>query len=672
MLFLDKNQAEHQLEQLRKKLNQDRKAYYTDDAPLTTDANYDQKYQQLLKLEQQYPELITADSPSQLVGGAVSPEFSKVSHEIPMLSMGDVFSFAELAEFNERVKKLIGHPVDYNVELKIDGLALALLYQDGKLVQASTRGDGSVGEDVTANVQNIVDVPKVLPYPINVEVRGECYMSKAAFQKLNDARDQDGQNVFANPRNAAAGSLRQLDPTITKQRQLSTFIYTLVDPEDLQVTEQSEALAKMAELGWHTNTTSFVSHDLIGVADYIAKYQKLRLDLPYDIDGIVLKVNNLNLQQELGNTVKVPRWEIAYKFPPEEAKTVIRQIVWTVGRTGVVTPTAVMDPVQLAGTTVTRATLHNMAMIQQKDIRLGDSVMLYKSGDIIPEIARVLVNERSKNSTSYQAPTLCPSCGSKLVHLEDEVALRCINPMCSAQVKEGLTHFASRDAMDITGLGPRIIQQLWDQQLVHDVADLYRLTESDLAQLTGFKEKSINNLLQSIASSKRNSLEHLLFGLGIRHVGAKAARLLAQKFQNMTALLQASKEQLAQIDSLGEIIADSVTVYFANPKVQELIRDLQQLNVNMNYVTANLVSDVSNDNYFTNKKVVITGTLAHYKRHQLGELLEQLGARVTNSVSQKTDLLIAGQKAGSKLGKAQQLNITVMNETQLQQKLDSL
>lgn len=665
---MDQQTAQTQLSQLRLELNRYRKAYYTEDAPLVEDSVYDQKYQQLLQLEQQFPELVTPDSPSQLVGDVPASNLAKVTHEIPMLSMGDVFSFAELQEFNERIKNAVGHPVDYNVELKIDGLALSLVYQQGQLVQGSTRGDGSIGEDVTNNVRTIKNIPQTLPEPLDLEVRGECFMPKAAFAKLNNQREQNGETVFANPRNAAAGSLRQLNAQITAQRQLSTFIYTVVNPQNIAVATQSQALEKMTQLGYHVNPERFVSHDLQGVEAYIAKYQQLRDQLPYGIDGIVLKVNDLTLQQQLGNTVKVPRWEIAYKFPPEEAQTTIHQIEWTVGRTGVVTPTAVMDTVQLAGTNVNRATLHNMDMIQQKDIRIGDTVLLHKAGDIIPEVSQVLLAKRKAHTQPYTAPTLCPSCGAKLVHLEDEVALRCINPMCPAQVKEGLTHFASRKAMNINGLGPKIVEQLWQHHLVSDVADLYRLTSHDLEQIDGFQEKSINNLLESIDKSRQNSLEDLLFGLGIRHVGAKAAKLLAQKFGTMEQVMQASTEQILTIDGMGATIANSLQVYFANPKVQQLIKELAQLHVNLEYKNPQQQVNLS-DNPFNQQTIVITGTLSHYKRQDLSDLLESLGAHVTNSVSQKTDLLIAGAKAGSKLTKAQQLGVKVMSEDQLQQQL---
>lgn len=659
--------AQAQLQQLRTELNKYRRAYYTKDAPLVEDSVYDQKYQQLLQLEHQFPDLVTTDSPSQLVGDIPSSNLSKVTHKVPMLSMGDVFSFAELEEFNERVKSAIGHPVDYSVELKIDGLAVSLIYQQGRLVQGSTRGDGTIGEDVTNNVLTVQNIPQRLSQPLNIEVRGECFMPKAAFARLNNQREQNGETTFANPRNAAAGSLRQLNAQVTAHRQLSTFIYTVVNPEKATLATQNQALRKMAQLGCNVNSERIISHDLQGVKEYIAKYQSLRDQLPYGIDGVVLKVNDFTLQKQLGNTVKVPRWEIAYKFPPEEAQTIIHEIEWTVGRTGTVTPTAVMDPVQLAGTMVNRATLHNMDMIKQKDIRLGDTVLLHKAGDIIPEVSQVMLSQRPNNTRPYKVPENCPSCGSKLVHLKDEVALRCINPMCPAQVKEGLTHFASRNAMDINGLGPKIVEQLWHLHLVNDVADLYRLNYQDLEKIEGFQEKSINNLLQAIDRSRQNSLEKLLFGLGIRHVGAKAAKLLAQKFLKMSNLMQAHKNEILAIDTIGETIANSLQVYFSNPEVQQLITELTNLNVNMKFKQPQTTVTIKNS--FSHQAIVITGTLANYKRQELSSLLENLGAHVTNSVSKKTDLLITGEHAGSKLSKAQKLGIRVINEEQLQQML---
>lgn len=561
-------EAKQEVRQLRAQLDQWAKAYYEQDAPVVEDQVYDEKYARLLELEAAYPELKSADSITQRVGGEVNSDLPKVEHPVPMLSMGDVFSKEELAEFDQRVQKAIGHPVAYNVELKIDGLSLSLEYEEGRLKRASTRGNGQVGEDVTKNVKYIKDVPQKLPEAITTEVRGECYMSKEAFAKLNQERDEAGESIFANPRNAAAGSLRQLDPKVTKKRQLSTFIYTWINPP-AGIDSQHQAICEMAKLGFHTNENGRRLENLADVYDYIDEFTKKRDSLPYVIDGIVLKVDDLALQADLGNTVKVPRWEIAYKFPPEEEETVVREIEWTVGRTGVVTPTAVMDPVQLAGTTVARASLHNPDLLAKLDIRLGDTVKLHKAGDIIPEISEVVLSKRPEDSVPYEVPTKCPSCGEDLVHLDKEVALRCINPSCPAQVEEGITHFASRQAMNIAGLGPKIVKQLIAKDLVHNVADLYYLTADDLSQLDHFKEKSINNLLAAIDQSRKNSVELVLFGLGIDNVGGKAAQLIARKFKNMSKIASASVQELTAIDTIGMTIAESLTGLLPAGRSQE-------------------------------------------------------------------------------------------------------
>lgn len=654
---------------LRQQLNEWRDAYYTADQPTVEDHIYDEQYRDLQTLEAAFPAIITADSPTQQVGGAVLPQFTKVTHRLPMLSMGDVFSEAELAEFMARLTKNTGREIAYSTELKIDGLAISLIYENGKFVRGATRGNGTIGEDITKNLKTIDSIPKTLTRPVSLEVRGECYMPRQAFAALNRRREAAGQANFANPRNAAAGSLRQLDAKITKQRKLATWLYTVVEPEQFELTTQTEALAFMRELGFQVNPATTLAHSLKDIQQFIGQYQTQRDQLPYDIDGVVLKVDDLALQKELGNTVKVPRWEIAYKFPPEEAKTVIRDIEWTVGRTGVVTPTAVMDPVQLAGTTVARATLHNGDLIQEKDIRLLDTVMIHKAGDIIPEVSTVLVALRDENSAPYQLPTTCPSCGQPLVHLAEEVALRCINPMCPAQIQEQLTHFASRNAMNIDGLGPAIVQQLFQKGLVKDVADLYQLTFDQLIKLDKIKEKSANNLLTAIANSKQNSLERLLAGLGIRHVGTKMARILAEAFGSMTALQMASSEALQAVATSGEVIANSLQAYFALPTVQSLLEQLVLAGVNMRYTGPTTEQVAAAVSPFNGQTIVLTGTLTNYKRSALSRQLQDLGAKVTSSVSQKTDLVIAGAEAGSKYAKAQQLGITIWDETQLQQAL---
>lgn len=655
------DEAKTEIAALRKQLDEWADAYYSKDAPEVEDHVYDQKYNRLLELEKAFPELVTPDSITQRVGGQVDSEFTKVAHPIPMLSMGDVFSKAELTEFDQRIQRLVGHPVAYNVELKIDGLSLSLEYQNGRLVRASTRGNGQVGEDVTANARFIRDIPQTLPEPLTTEVRGECYMGKEAFAKLNAERDENGQEVFANPRNAAAGSLRQLNAKVTKKRDLSTFIYTWVNPPE-GIMSQHQAIEEMHKLGFHTNQTGRKLESLDEIFAFIDEYTAKRDSLTYGIDGIVLKVDDLGIEQELGNTVKVPRWEIAYKFPPEEQETVVREIEWTVGRTGVVTPTASMDPVQLAGTTVARAVLHNPDLLKEKDVRIGDTVKLHKAGDIIPEISEVVLNKRPADSVPYEIPTVCPSCGQKLVHLEDEVALRCINPSCPAQVEEGITHFASRPAMNIDGLGPKIIKQLIAKDLVHNVADLYHLTPDDLSQLDHFKEKSINNLLTAIDNSKQNSVELLLTGLGIDHVGAKAARLIAQKFKNLPKIMAADVQDVASIATIGTTIAESLTTYFAQPAAQKLVEELEESGLNMDYLGQDETQEEIADNFFKGKTVVLTGKLAHYTRSEFTKQLQNLGAKVTGSVSHKTDYVVYGKDAGSKFTKAQTLGVPTLTE----------
>lgn len=659
-------EAKQEVRQLRAQLDQWAKAYYEQDAPVVEDHVYDEKYTRLLELEAAYPELKSADSITQRVGGEVNSDLPKVEHPVPMLSMGDVFSKEELAEFDQRVQKTIGHPVAYNVELKIDGLSLSLEYEEGRLKRASTRGNGQVGEDVTKNVKYIKDVPQKLPEAITTEVRGECYMGKEAFAKLNQERDEAGESIFANPRNAAAGSLRQLDPKVTKKRQLSTFIYTWINPP-AGIDSQHQAIGEMAKLGFHTNENGRRLENLEAVYDYIDEFTKKRDSLPYGIDGIVLKVDDLALQADLGNTVKVPRWEIAYKFPPEEEETVVREIEWTVGRTGVVTPTAVMDPVQLAGTTVARASLHNPDLLAKLDVRLGDTVKLHKAGDIIPEISEVVLSKRPEDSAAYEVPTKCPSCGEDLVHLNEEVALRCINPSCPAQVEEGITHFASRQAMNIAGLGPKIVKQLIAKDLVHNVADLYYLTADDLSQLDHFKEKSINNLLAAIDQSRKNSVELVLFGLGIDNVGGKAAQLIARKFKNMSKIASASVQELTAIDTIGMTIAESLTAYFQQEEAKKLLARLEEAGVNMDYLGED---GEAADNFFKGKTVVLTGKLAHYSRAEFTKKLQALGAKVTGSVSKKTDYLVYGEDAGSKLAKAEALDIPRLTEAEAISKIE--
>jgi len=659
---LDQAAAATEAASLRTELNQWRQDYYDNDAPKVEDDVYDREYARLVALEAAFPSIVTSDSPTQLVGGTVKAGFTKVQHPIPMLSLGDVFSQAELQAFDDRLRQNVEEPFDYNCELKIDGLALSLQYENGKLVQGSTRGNGSVGEDITRNIMTIDSIPHELSRPLTIEVRGECYMPKAAFAALNARREAAGESVFANPRNAAAGSLRQLDTKVTAERQLSTFMYNVADYEPLTARTQSDMLAEFADLGLAINPTFKVAHSMAEVFSYIDHYQNERPDLAYGIDGIVIKANPLPLQRSLGATVKVPRWAIAFKFPPDEQPTLLKDVEWTVGRTGVVTPTAVMDPVQLAGTTVARASLHNPDYVAAKDVRIGDTVLLHKAGDIIPEISAVDLTKRPKDAEKLTIPTHCPSCGALLVHLEDEVALRCINPKCPAQVQEGLVHFASRNAMNIDGLGPKLIAQLYTNHLVSDVADLYRLTKDQLLALDKVKDKSAENLLTAIDRSRNNSLERLLFGLGIRHVGAKVARLIAQHFETIDALMAAGQEEIAAIDSMGNIIANAVVQYFDSDGAQALVKELQTVGVNTTYQGPSETAALDSNSWFAGKRVVLTGKLQSFTRPAATQWLQDHGATVTGSVSKKTDLVVAGTDAGSKLQKAQQLDITVWDE----------
>ena len=660
---------QQRIEQLKEQLNRWSHEYYVEDKPTATDAEYDKAYHELLALEKEHPELVTADSPTQRVGGEVLEQFQKVTHTNPMLSLSNAFSKEDLEEFDARLRKLTNRAIEYVCELKIDGLSIALTYKNGQLQLGATRGDGTTGEDVTGNVRTIKSVPLSLKEPWNIEVRGECYMPKKSFVALNESREEEGLEVFANPRNAAAGSLRQLDPKIAAKRNLSVFLYSSPSVEELDVSTQEELLKKMAEIGFVTNPERLKCQTIDEVWNYIETIGAKRQELPYEIDGMVIKVNDFATQEEIGYTVKAPRWAIAYKFPAEEAQTVVRDVEWTVGRTGVVTPTAVMDSVQLAGTTVRRASLHNIDLMKERDIRLEDTVVIHKAGDIIPEVTRVIFEKRPATSQPYEFPTTCPVCHEKLEHLEDEVAIRCLNPKCPAQLTEGMSHFVSRNAMNMSGIGPSIIKQLFEEGLVLDVADLYKLTLDQLLALDKIQQKSAENILEAIEKSKANSLERLLTGLGIRHVGTKAAKELAQHFGEMKALQEASIEQLLEIDGLGDIIAYSVKTYFEQPSVQELIQELQDRGVNMSYLGKTKADSEASGHILSGKTVVLTGTLEQLTRQDAKEKLESLGAKVTGSVSKKTDVVIAGHSAGSKLDKANALGIEVWSE---QQFLDSL
>ncbi|MEY8305356.1 NAD-dependent DNA ligase LigA [Enterococcus faecium] len=659
------DEAAKRAEELRTRLNQWSREYYVEDKPTVEDYVYDKEYAELVAIEEQYPDLITSDSPTQRVGGKVLEGFEKVTHDIPLYSLNDVFSKKELIAFDQRVQKAVGRVVDYCCELKIDGLSVSLRYEDGNFVRGATRGDGTVGENITENLKTVRSVPIKLKEPMNIEVRGECFMPKRSFVQLNQDREAEGKDIFANPRNAAAGSLRQLDSKITAKRNLDTFLYTVADFGPMQAKTQYDALEELEKIGFHTNREKRLCHSIDEVWSYIEEYHDKRVDLPYEIDGIVIKVNEFSLQDQLGFTVKAPRWAAAYKFPPEEVETLIENIEWTVGRTGVVTPTAIMTPVRVAGTTVSRASLHNGDYIKLKDIRLKDTVLIYKAGDIIPEVSQVVLDKRPKDSEEYQLPTHCPVCGSELVHLDEEVALRCINPKCPAQMKEGLNHFVSRNAMNIDGLGPRVLEQMYDKKLVADVADLYKLTEEELLTLDKIKEKSANNILTAIDNSKDNSVERLIFGLGIRHVGAKAAKILAEHFGDLETLSKSDYESIIALDTIGDIIADSVVTYFSNEEVHELMNELKQAGVNFEYKGLRNAQLQEVESPFKEKTVVLTGKLTRFTREEAKETIENLGGKVTGSVSKKTDIVVAGEDAGSKLTKAQELGIEVWTEDQM-------
>ena len=644
--------------ELVKLLNQYAHEYYTTDNPSVSDSEYDKLYHELLDLEKQYPEFVQPDSPTHRVGGKVLEGFEKYQHQYPLYSLQDAFSRVELDVFDARIRKDFPD-VSYLCELKIDGLSISLMYENGILVAGATRGDGSVGENITENLKRVKDIPLKLPSEVDMTVRGECYMPRSSFDAVNQLRQENGEPEFANPRNAAAGTLRQLDTAIVAKRNLATFLYQEASPTS--ATSQEAVLNQLSKNGFSVNERHILAHSMDEVWQFIGQIAQERDQLPYDIDGVVIKVNDLAVQEELGFTVKAPKWAIAYKFPAEEKEAQLLSVDWTVGRTGVVTPTANLTPVQLAGTTVSRATLHNVDYIAEKDIRKGDTVIVYKAGDIIPAVLQVVESKR-QSEEKLEIPKNCPSCNSELIHFEDEVALRCINPRCPAQIKEGLIHFASRDAMNITGLGPAVVEKLFDQQLVNDVAGIYRLTVEDLLQLENFKEKSANKLYTAIQTSKENSAEKLLFGLGIRHVGSKASQILLEHFHDLEQLAKAEKEEIAALDSLGMVIAESLSSYFAQEGTHILLSELKEAGLNFTYLGEKVAADAA----LSGLTVVLTGKLERLNRSEAKKKLESLGAKVTSSVSKKTSLVVAGADAGSKLTKAQELGITIRDEAWLE------
>ena len=661
---------QNRVNELHDLLNQYSYEYYVKDNPSVPDSEYDKLLRELIDIEKAHPELKTDDSPTVRVGGEAQSSFEKVNHETPMLSLGNAFNEEELRRFDERIRAHIGN-VEYMCELKIDGLAVSLKYEDGRFVQGLTRGDGTTGEDITENLRTIHAIPLKIKEPLNVEVRGEAYMPRRSFMRLNDEREKNEEQPFANPRNAAAGSLRQLDPKLAAKRKLSVFLYSVNDFTDFNATTQSDALDELDRLGFKTNHERARVEDIEGVLEYIKKWTKQREQLSYDIDGIVIKVNDLDQQDEMGFTQKSPRWAIAYKFPAEEVVTELKDIELSIGRTGVVTPTAILEPIRVAGTTVSRASLHNEDLIKERDIRIGDSVIVKKAGDIIPEVVRSIIDRRPNDAKPYRMPTHCPSCGHELVRIEGEVALRCINPKCQAQLVEGLIHFVSRQAMNIDGLGNKIIQQLYHQQLIKDVGDIFYLNKEDLLPLERMGTKKVENLLSAIEHAKQNSLEHLLFGLGIRHLGAKASQILAEKFETMDRLLKVTEEELVAIHDIGDKLAQSVVTYLDNEDIKALIEKLKDKNVNMTYKGVKS-SEIEGHPEFQNKTIVLTGKLQQMTRKEATTWLEMQGAKVTSSVTKSTDLVIAGEDAGSKLSKAEQFDTEIWSESQFIEKQNEI
>ncbi|MDT4011938.1 NAD-dependent DNA ligase LigA [Staphylococcus simulans] len=660
------NDLANRVETLHRLLNQYNHEYYVMDNPSVPDSEYDKLLHELIHIEEEHPEFKTEDSPTVRVGGEAQATFNKVRHDTPMLSLANAFNEEDLRRFDARVREHAGK-VEYMCELKIDGLAVSLKYENGRFVQGLTRGDGTIGEDITENLRTIRAIPLKIKKSLTFEVRGEAFMPKASFERLNKEKEEAGEQAFANPRNAAAGSLRQLDSKLAAKRRLSIFLYSVNDFTNFHATSQSEALDELDELGFKTNQNRKRESDIEGVLEYIKYWTEKRQDLSYDIDGIVIKINDLEEQDELGYTQKSPRWAIAYKFPAEEVVTTLHDIELSVGRTGVVTPTAVLEPVRVAGTTVSRASLHNEDLIHEKDIRIGDSVVIKKAGDIIPEVVRSLPDRRPEGTETYRMPTHCPSCGHELVRLDGEVALRCINPKCPAQLVEGMIHFVSRQAMNIDGLGTKLIMQLYDNEIIKDVADLYYLTKDDLLPLERMGEKKADNLLNAIEASKENSFEHLLFGLGIRHLGVKASQVIAERFDNMERLFEVTEEELLEIHDIGDKLATSLITYLNNEDIIALIDKLRAKNVNMKYKGIR-TSEIESDSEFNGLTVVLTGKLHNMTRTEASKWLEAQGAKTTSSVTKNTDLVIAGEDAGSKLTKAEKLGTEIWSEADFIQK----
>ncbi|MBP1765527.1 MAG: ligA [Firmicutes bacterium] len=667
---MEKTNSIQEIEELRKIIREHDYAYYVLDTPKVEDAEYDRLMQRLIRLEKENPELVTSDSPTQRVGGAVAAGFSRVAHSRPLLSLANVFSIGELYAFHDRARKLLGtDDIEYVVELKIDGLAISLVYEDGQLVRGATRGDGIFGEDVTSNVRTIRSIPLTIAgrsgnFPQQLDVRGEVYMPRPEFERLNRERAQRDEPAFANPRNAAAGSLRQLDPVMTAQRALDIFVYGIGDPLPGMATHM-DSLDYLQSLGFKVNPHRRLFRTIQEVVNYCSSWEEKRRELPYDIDGLVVKVNSLQAQQELGSTAKDPRWAAAYKFPAEQAVTVLEDIFTGVGRTGVLTPTAILQPVRLAGSTVSRATLHNEDFIAEKDIRIGDTVIIHKAGEIIPEVVAVITERRTGQETPFVMPQTCPACGGPVVRREGEAAHKCVNPDCPALLREKLIHFASREAMNIEGLGPAIVTNLLDAGLVNDAADFYHLQMEDLLKMERMGEKSATKLLANIEASKQAGLDKLLFALGIRYVGAKVAGNLAKNLRTMEAVSQADMETLTGIDEIGEKIAESVVAYFAEAENLVLIDGLRAAGVVMEAAELPPATEAA----LTGKTFVLTGGMETMTRQEATAAIERAGGKVTSSVSKNTDYVVAGSDPGSKLAKANSLGVQVLNEEQFLQLL---
>ncbi len=641
-------------------INQYNEEYYVLDRPSVSDAEYDRLMQELMQLEQQHPEQKQPNSPTTRVGGAVSSGFEKVTHDKPMLSLSNVYNEGDVRDFDERIKKVSPHAT-YVCELKIDGLAVTIHYENGQFVQGATRGDGVTGEDITQNLKTVQTIPLQIPYDAPLEVRGEVYMPKNVFNQLNEARQANNEEPFANPRNAAAGSIRQLDSKIAAKRQLAMFAYSVPDARTLNCATHDAGLSRIDELGFNVNKERQVCQTVEDVLAYIKKWDVLRFDLPYETDGIVIKVNELDAQDELGFTAKSPRWATAYKFPAEEVQTVLKDIIFSVGRTGMVIPNAVLEPVRVAGTQVQRATLHNEDYVTSRDIRIGDRVVIRKAGEIIPEVVKPVVEVRQGDEKIFEMIQTCPRCESELVREVGEADHYCLNIDCPARIVESLCHFVSRDAMNIDGLGVKVVEQLYDHELISNVADIYKLEAEQLLPLERMGQKKVSNLLAAIASSKENSLERLLFGLGIRHVGSKTAKVLAAHFKNIEAMMASNFDDFKGINEVGDVIANSIIHYFSQPANVKLIEDLKEIGLNMTFVGVT-ADQASGDSVFFGKTIVLTGTLYEMSRKEAGVLLEAQGAKVSSSVSSNTDFLIAGEKSGSKLKKATELGVAVLDE----------